>query len=317
MSNNFIYVAGLSYRYPGARGAALEAVDLAIPEGSSFALLGPNGAGKTTLLSIMMGLLSPQAGDVSVAGYSIKNDLEKIKSISALVPQDFAFYAKLTGYENLRFFADIYGLSATQWQQQLEYCTHVCQLQDMLSRRTSEYSGGMKRRLNLAIGLLNGPKILYLDEPTVGIDALSRQVVISAIQSLRAQGTTIIYTSHYMEEVEAICDELAIINRGRVVARDRTTNLRQQGTEKSVTLTFAATPSAECLNELRRWPLVQVHERRIELTLSGSDELNAVLDVCKRYQSRIEQMQFGVSRLEQTYLELLKANEAEAGEAAA
>jgi len=315
MNEKYIHVDGLSYRYPGANTAALEHIELSIPQSSSFALLGPNGAGKTTLLSIMMGLLSPQTGDVVIAGHSIKHDLAQIKAMSALVPQDFAFYAKLTGYENLRFFANIYGLSAAQWQRQLEYCTQVCQLQDMLPRRTSEYSGGMKRRLNLAIGLLNAPKIFYLDEPTVGIDALSRQVIISAIQSLRSAGTTIIYTSHYMEEVEAICDELAIINRGHVVARDRTTNLRQHGTEKCLTLTFTSVPDADCLNELRKWPLVQIHERRIELTLSGSSDLNAVLATCKRHHSAIEQMQFGISRLEQTYLELLKANETESSEA--
>jgi ABC-2 type transport system ATP-binding protein len=316
MSDKFIHVDGLSYHYAGTSAPALQHVDLVIPQGSSFALLGPNGAGKTTLLSIMMGLLPPQAGDVMIAGHSVKRDLHQIKSISALVPQDFAFYTRLTGLENLRFFAEVYGLNTTQWQRQLEYCTQACQLQELLPRRTSEYSGGMKRRLNLAIGLLNTPKILYLDEPTVGIDALSRQVIVSAIQSLRSQGTTIVYTSHYMEEVEAICDELAIINRGRLVAHDRTANLRQQGMTKTLMLTFSAIPSPRCLDELRKWPLVQIHERRVELTLPGSHDLNAVLDICTQHQASIEQMQFGVSRLEQTYLELLKANEAETSEAA-
>jgi ABC-2 type transport system ATP-binding protein len=119
-----------------------------------------------------------------------------------------------------------------------------------------------------------------------------------------------------MEEVEAICDELAIINRGRVVARDRTANLRQQGTDKCLTLTFTTAPSADGLNDLRQWPLSQIHERRVELTLSGSNDLNAVLDICRKHQLPIEQLQFGISRLEQTYLELLKANEIESREAA-
>jgi len=316
MSDDFIHVDEVSYRYPGADDTALEKVDLRIQRGSSFALLGPNGAGKTTLLSLMMGLIAPQLGTITVAGYSVKNDLAKIKSLSALVPQDFAFYTKLTGYENLKFFSRVYGLNQSQWQQRLEYCTQVCQLQDMLQRRVNEYSGGMKRRLNLAIGLLNAPAILYLDEPTVGIDALSRQVIIAAIQSLRAQGTTIIYTSHYMEEVEAICDELAIINHGRVVIRDLTANLRQQGSEKSLTIISSAKPDSECMRELQQWRARQVHERRIELTLNKADELAVILDVFRKHHLHIEQLQFGISRLEQTYLELLKTNEAESREAA-
>src|SRR5438105_11441861 len=167
----------------------------------------------------------------------------------------------------------------------------------------------MKRRLNLAIGLLNAPKILYLDEPTVGIDALSRQIIVAAIQSLRAHGTTIIYTSHYMEEVEAICDELAIINRGRVVARDRTANLRQQGTEKTLTITFASPLDKATLSALQPWQPQQTHERRIELTLRNGDELSAVVNLCLQHQARVEQLQFGISRLEQTYLSLLQAKE--------
>jgi len=306
----FISIKGLTHRYPRARDAALGAIDLTIPEASSFALLGPNGAGKTTLLSILTGLIAPQSGEVVIAGHTLTHDLVSIKAISALVPQDFAFYTRLTGFENLHFFSQVYGLSTVQWQKQLEYCTEVCQLHDMLQRRVSEYSGGMKRRLNLAIGLLNSPKLLYLDEPTVGIDALSRQVILAAIQALRAQGTTIIYTSHYMEEVEAICDELAIINHGKVVARDRTSNLRHQGTQKSLSLIFARAPDQACLDELQAWQLTQIHARHIELTLHSAVELSAVLDICRKYQLQIDQLQFGISRLEQTYLSLLKADEA-------
>lgn len=307
-ANSFIHVSDLSHQYPRMREPALQHIDLDIPQGCSFGLLGPNGAGKTTLLSILTGLIPVQSGNVSVADHNLSSGAAQIKELIALVPQDLAFYAKLSGVENLRFFADIYGLKDAEFKQRLEYCTQVCQLQDMLERRAGEYSGGMKRRLNLAIGLLNSPKILFLDEPTVGIDALSRQIIIAAIQSLRTQGTTIIYTSHYMEEVEAICDELAIVNRGRVVARNRTEQLRQQGSEKALTLTFLSIPTETLINELQQWQAIRIHERQFALTLHDARELNTVLDICHRHEMMIEQLQFGMSRLEQTYLSLLKDN---------
>ena len=311
MSNsNFIHVQGLSHHYSRAPNAALKDIELQIPEGCSFGLLGPNGAGKTTLLSILTGLITAQSGEITIAGHSIRQDSSQVKMLTALVPQDLAFYSRLTGYENLQFFARIYGVADSQWQDRLDYCTEVCQLHDMLGRRVGEYSGGMKRRLNLAIGLLNSPKILYLDEPTVGIDALSRQVIIAAIQALRAHGTTIIYTSHYMEEVEAICDELAIINQGRVVARGRMEQLRQQGSEKILSLTFAAIPDAGLQLALKRWNPQRVHDRKFDLALRDTTELNSVLDACHAQGAIIDQLHFGVSRLEQTYLSLLKANAA-------
>jgi ABC-2 type transport system ATP-binding protein len=305
----FIRVKGLSHCYPKAHRAALDNIDLSIPRGSSFGLLGPNGAGKTTLLSILTGLLRPQSGAVLVAGHDIKQQATQIKSLSALVPQDYAFYLALTGIENLRFFADVYGLSAAQWRERLEYCSRVCRLDDMLTQRTADYSGGMKRRLNLAIGLLNTPQILYLDEPTVGIDALSRQVIVEAIQALRAHGTTVIYTSHYMEEVEAICDEIAIIDHGRVIARNKTAQLLQQGASKLLLVNFAVKPNETLLNAFSIWRPEAVHERQYELSLGNADELTAVLATCKTHGMQVEQLQFGVSRLERIYLSLLQTNE--------
>jgi ABC-2 type transport system ATP-binding protein len=227
--SDVITINNVGYRYAHSSTAALDGITLGIPRGSSFGLLGPNGAGKTTLLSILTGVQTLQSGTVSIAGQSLAQHAAAIKSISAYVPQDYAFYLALSGRENLRFFAGVYGLSGAQWRERLEYCTSVCRLQELLDKRAGQYSGGMRRRLNLAIGLLNAPQILYLDEPTVGIDVLSRQVIVEAIQALRNHGTTVIYTSHYMEEVEAICDEIAIINHGHLIARDTTVNLLQQG----------------------------------------------------------------------------------------
>jgi ABC-2 type transport system ATP-binding protein len=229
MSEPLIRIKGLSYRYAGATRAALEEVDLDIPQGASFGLLGPNGAGKTTLLSLLTGLLPPQTGEIRIAGLDPARDARRIRALTGLVPQDLAYYPALTGRENLRFFADVYGLDAAQWRERLDYCTQVCRLDEVLEQRAGQYSGGLKRRLNLAIGLLHAPQILYLDEPTVGIDARSRKVIVDAIKALRAGGTTLIYTSHYMEEIEAICDRIAVVDHGRVVARGTTAELAQRG----------------------------------------------------------------------------------------
>jgi ABC-2 type transport system ATP-binding protein len=307
MSNTLIDISQLSHRYAKSSTLALDAISLSIPRGSSFGLLGPNGAGKTTLLSILTGLLRPQGGTVRIDDLELTQHAASIKARSAYVPQDYAFYLALTGRENLRFFADVYGLSGAQWRARLDYCIEVCRLQELLDQRTAQYSGGMKRRLNLAIGLLNTPQILYLDEPTVGIDALSRQVIIAAIQALRAQGTTVIYTSHYMEEVEALCDEIAIINHGRLVARDTTANLLQQGPHKTLLLTLRNTPDARALQALAQWSPQSVHERQFELTLSDAQELAQIVATCQQQQLHIEQAQFGVSRLERIYLSLLQA----------
>jgi ABC-2 type transport system ATP-binding protein len=179
-------------------------------------------------------------------------------------------------------------------------------LHDLLDKRTSLYSGGMKRRLNLAIGLLNAPQILYLDEPTVGIDALSRQVIMDAIQAMCARGTTVIYTSHYMEEVEALCDEIAIINNGRVVARDTTRQLLKLGQEQTLLLRFSQQPSSAALHSLQSWQPQAVQENQYELSLTSASEIEAVMQQCNAYQLQVLQAQFGVSKLERIYLSLLQ-----------
>jgi ABC-2 type transport system ATP-binding protein len=305
-STDFIHIEQLSHRYPDAHGMALVDISLSIPGGCVFGLLGPNGAGKTTLLSILTGLQTPQSGEIRIAGHALTAGAREIKAISSLVPQDYAFYLNLTGRENLRFFADVYGLSHSQWLERLQYCVQVCRLQQMLDKRASLYSGGMKRRLNLAIGLLNNPQILYLDEPTVGIDALSRQVIMDAIQAMCAQGTTVIYTSHYMEEVEALCDEIAIINNGRVVARDTTRQLLKLGQEQTLLLRFSTAPSSAALHGLQRWQPQAVHENQYELSLINASEIEAVMQTCSAHQLQVLQAQFGVSKLERIYLSLLQ-----------
>jgi len=176
--------------------------------------LEPNGAGKTTLLSILTGLLPCTKETVYIEGIDISTAPKAVKLMLSLVPQEYAFYPSLSVIENLRFFAGIQQLAAAEINQRIAEAVELTGLQDRLDNRAQQLSGGLKRRLNIAIGLLNKHKLLFLDEPTVGIDPQSRRFILDAIKGINNQGTTIIYTSHYMEEVEYLCDDIAVIDRG-------------------------------------------------------------------------------------------------------
>lgn len=196
----------------------LDHIDLTIEEGRIFGLLGVNGAGKTTLVSILNFLVKKDAGEVQFFGKDITADAKAIKAFSSFVPQSFAFYPNLTGYENLQFFAAINGLKGKACKAKIEAVIEQVSLQKEAKVRARKYSGGYKRRLNLAIGLLNNPKVLYLDEPTVGVDAHTRGQILQTIKDInQQQQTTVIYTSHYMEEIEAICDDIAILDKGKII----------------------------------------------------------------------------------------------------
>ncbi|MEA1916405.1 MAG: ABC transporter ATP-binding protein [Campylobacterota bacterium] len=192
---------------------ALSNISLNIKEGSIFGLLGVNGAGKSTLLSILNGLISVDSGEINIFGLDIKKDIKKIRGISSIIPQNLAFYERLSVKENLDFFAKIQNST----KQNIEKAIEINSLQNLLHQQASTLSGGQKRRLNIAIGLLNSPKIIYFDEPTVGIDPKSRNEILNSIKSYKEMGMSVIYTSHYMNEIEKICDEVAIIDSGKLI----------------------------------------------------------------------------------------------------
>ena len=192
---------------------ALDGLSLEIKKGTIFGLLGVNGAGKSTILSILNGLSRFDSGEIEVFGLDIKKDIKKIKEISSIVPQNLAFYEKLTVKENLDFFAKIQNATQENFQRAIK----INALEDLLNQRASTLSGGQKRRLNIAIGLLNNPQIIYFDEPTVGIDPKSRNEILDSIKGYKDLGITVVYTSHYMNEIEKICDDVAIISSGKLV----------------------------------------------------------------------------------------------------
>ena len=205
---------------------AVKSVSFAVEEGEVFGLLGPNGAGKTTTISMLTGVLPPTSGTASIGGYDIRAQMEQAKRLNGLVPQDLALYPTLSARANLDFFGRIYGLRGKALRERVEDVLRIVSLTERADQAVQTFSGGMKRRVNIAAGLVHQPRLLFLDEPTVGVDPQSRNHIFESVQRLnRERGMSIIYTSHYMEEVELLCNRVAIIDEGRIIALDTIKNL--------------------------------------------------------------------------------------------
>ena len=239
---------GLSYCYGAQQPPALQQVSLDIPRGSVFGLLGPNGAGKTTLLSILLGLKKFEEGVVYFDGLPLQQHLDMVRQQTGFVPQDLAFYPTLSVAENLDFYVRALGVAKTWRNARVEQAIAATRLEGHVHKLAQRLSGGLKRRLNLAIGLLNQPKVLFLDEPTVGIDPQSRNFILETIARLnREQGMTVIYTSHYMEEVQHLCDHIAIIDAGRILMQGPLAEMLGQARDRRwlIELDAPASPALE------------------------------------------------------------------------
>jgi len=213
-----IKISNLTKIYKNSSDRAIDDISLSIYPGENFGLLGPNGAGKTTAISILCTLLQPSSGDVLIDGLSLRTHGKEIKKIIGIVPQDIALYLKLTPFENLSFYGSLYGLKGQHLKDIInDYCEKFGIAKNR--HKTSELSGGMRRRINLTAGILHRPKILFLDEPTVGIDVQSKKIIIDYLHEINNNGTTIIYTSHYMEEAENLCSRIGIIDKGKIIAK--------------------------------------------------------------------------------------------------
>jgi len=218
-SNAIIQTHDLLKVFKGSAEPVVKGISFSVQRDEVFGLLGPNGAGKTTTISILCGLFPPTSGKVTIDGMSLQGDLSGIRQIVGVVPQDIALYPTLSARENLHFYGNMYGVTGKELKDKIETWLHNFGLTEAANRRVSTYSGGMKRRLNLIAGILHDPKILFLDEPTVGVDVQSRNVIIEHLQALNKKGTTIIYTSHHMEEAEHFCTQVAIIDYGKIIAK--------------------------------------------------------------------------------------------------
>ncbi|MEX0810691.1 MAG: ABC transporter ATP-binding protein [Chitinophagales bacterium] len=225
--NSAIKIEALEKQYRGTDNKALNGLNLEIKAGEIYGLLGPNGAGKTTTLSILCGLLKANAGKIT---YFDDADFDLKKHIG-VVPQDIALFESLSGKENLRYFAAMYGLDSKVIKPEIQRLLARFGLAEKADHLLKNYSGGMKRRINLLAAVLHRPKILFLDEPTVGIDVQSKKVILEFLQELNRAGTTIIYTSHYMEEAEKICHRVGIIETGEIIIEGKPSELLEQHTD--------------------------------------------------------------------------------------
>jgi ABC-2 type transport system ATP-binding protein len=197
---------------------AVQGVSFNVKQGEIFSLLGPNGAGKTTTISMLSCLLRPNAGDARVMGHSIRTNPTGVKSVLGVVPQDIALYEDLTARENLTFWGKMYGLRGSRLKLRVDEVLDVIGLRDRAAERVGKYSGGMKRRVNIGAALLHKPKVIYMDEPTVGIDPQSRRNILDSVVKLKDEGMTVLYTTHYMEEAQELSNHIGIMDHGKLIA---------------------------------------------------------------------------------------------------
>lgn len=224
---------------------AAENVSFQVMQGEAFGLLGPNGAGKSTTINMLFGLLTPDRGTIRVAGRTMAEDALAVKRSLGYVPQEIALYPELTANENLMFWGRLYGLSGARLKERVGTVLEMVGLTERAKGRVGTFSGGMKRRINIAAALLHEPRVLIMDEPTVGIDPQSRNHILETVKQLNQQGLTIIYTSHYMEEVEFLCTRIGIIDHGRIIALGTVDELRRiVGEEAQITLTVQGLDSS-------------------------------------------------------------------------
>ncbi len=288
--------------------AAVKGVGFSIAHGETYGLLGPNGAGKTTTISMISGLLEPDAGEIRLAGEPMTPDSTHTKRLVGLVPQDLAIYPDLDATENLEFFGRLQGMKGAELDRRVAEVLEIIELTDRAGDRTEQYSGGMKRRLNIGVGLLHRPTLLILDEPTVGVDPQSRNAILDSVERLGEEGMAVLYTTHYMEEAERLCDRIGIVDQGELIAEGTQADLvRIVGQRDRLTLTatgsLAATAAA--LGELEVVDDAGVAGDEIVLIVDQAhDHLPRILEMAARTGSMVKSVDVDSADLESVFLKL-------------
>ena len=235
MNTPAISIRDLDFTYPGQSAICLSQINLQVANGERFGLFGPNGAGKTTLMNLMTGLLMYKKGSIHLLGDEVKGHKRSINTLFGFVPQDFSFYQELSPKENMEFFGAWSGLKNKEIKKRIDELMQILGLEEVRDKPVQKFSGGMKRKVNLAIAVMHQPKILFLDEPTVGVDVQTRHAIISYLKTLNEKGTTLVYTSHQLSEAEELCERIALIDEGKIIAHDNLdallTEHRQDGLE--------------------------------------------------------------------------------------
>lgn len=296
-----INISGLNKSY--GKKKALDNLTLSIPSNSIYGLLGPNGAGKTTLISILNGLVSYDSGEVTFFDLPLKKNLSVIRQRCSLIPQSLAFYENLSVKENLQFFAGVQKIKGQALKDNLSYAVETNRLSSMMDQKSATLSGGQKRRLNIAIGLLNNPDILFFDEPTVGIDPESRNDILDTIKAYKSDNKTVIYTSHYMPEIEKICDEVAIMNAGKIVKQGSISSMVNN--EESQQVIVELYPhSSTYLSAMSRAEVTIVDQTTLLLTQSSSELIAQVLHQLEQQGIKVKQIRYGATTLESLFINL-------------
>jgi len=287
---------------------AVDDVSFRVAPGETYGLLGPNGAGKTTTIRLVCGLLSADSGEVIVAGMPVSSSAPKAKAHIGYVPQDVSLYPDLTARENLTFFGRLYRLRGAELRQRVEEVLDLIDLTDRGADRVESFSGGMKRRLNIGASLLHRPSLLILDEPTVGVDPQSRHAILESIRTLGSAGLAVLYTTHYMEEAERLCDRIGIIDHGRLIAEGTSRELVSQVGEKD-RITLSANGSLEAFAEACRLlegiEHVDVTDTSVQLLArDGRSRLPQVLEAATRVGTAVRSVEVDEPDLEAVFLQL-------------
>ncbi|MDE5421225.1 ABC transporter ATP-binding protein [Ancylomarina sp. DW003] len=286
---------------------ALSGISLKVKKGELYGLLGPNGAGKSTCINILSSLIKPDSGEVFYDGKSLSDNRKYCRQILGVVPQEIALYEDLSAFENLMFWGKLYGIKGKALETKIDELLKMLGLFDRRKHKVKTYSGGMKRRINIAAALLHDPEIVFMDEPTVGIDPQSRNLIFEVIEQLHAKGLTMIYTTHYMEEAERLCDRIGIIDEGKIFREGTLAELRKASSIKEeIKLKFSNPEKNELidLKEKHEQNLI-VNEHQLVLSSNQSDvDLPLLIQGCLASHLKIENISISNVNLESIFLEL-------------
>ncbi len=287
---------------------AIDRISIDVKEGEIYGLLGPNGAGKTTLINILCDMMKKNEGELVICGEKIEKSFGDVKNNIGLVPQNLAIYEDLTAKENVKFFASLYGLKGTLLKERTEEALEFVSLLDQQSNYPKNFSGGMKRRLNIACAIAHRPKLIIMDEPTVGIDPQSRNHILNSVKKLNKMGSTIIYTTHYMEEVENLCTRIGIIDHGKIIAEGTLEELQSIVTDKKsivIETGYKKLESSSEIENINGVETVTIDDYKVTIEcLKESDCIGGILKVLTDYEIKIRDIRMQGVSLESAFLSL-------------